>query len=94
MNTWDVIKRPMITEKATAIKEQGKYVFEVAGGAKRTQVKLAVEQAFNVKVEKVSILNLPGKMKRFGGRKMTTPSLKKAIVSLAPGNKIEFFEGI
>ncbi|MBI2854283.1 MAG: 50S ribosomal protein L23 [Chloroflexi bacterium] len=94
MNTWNVIKRPLITEKATALKEQGKYVFEVDENANRSQVKLAVELAFNVKVDKVQMINRPGKMKRFGGRRMITPTLKKAVVSLVPGNKIEFFEGI
>lgn len=94
MHPYEVLRRPMITEKATVLKEQGKYVFEVASRAGRQQVKQAVEKAFNVEVLKVNIVNLPGKMKRAGKRTYMTDSMKKAIVTLAPGSKIEFIEGI
>lgn len=94
MHPYEVLRRPLITEKATALKEQGKYMFEVAGGAGKQQIRQAVELAFNVKVTGVNVVILPGKMKRAGKRKLVTPSMKKAIVTLAPGNKIEFFEGV
>ncbi|HLC22966.1 MAG TPA: 50S ribosomal protein L23 [Dehalococcoidia bacterium] len=94
MHPYEVLRRPLITEKATVLKEQGKYVFEVAGEAGKHQIKQAVELAFNVQVTGVNVVTLPGKMKRAGRRRLTTPSMKKAIVTLAPGSKIEFFEGI
>lgn len=94
MHPYEVLRRPLITEKATALKEQGKYMFEVAAGAGKQQIRQAVELAFSVQVTGVNVVTLPGKMKRAGKRKVMTPSLKKAIVTLAPGNKIEFFEGV
>lgn len=94
MHPYEVLRRPLITEKAMVLKEQGKYVFEVAAGAGKQQVKQAVEKAFNVEVVQVNVITLPGKMKRAGKRRIVTPSLKKAVVTLAPGSKIEFFEGV
>ncbi len=94
MHPYEVLRRPLITEKATVLKELGKYMFEVADAAGKQQIKQAVELAFNVQVTGVNVVRLPGKMKRAGRRRMTTPSTKKAIVTLAPGNKIEFFEGV
>ncbi|MEW6033777.1 MAG: 50S ribosomal protein L23 [Chloroflexota bacterium] len=94
MHLYEVLRRPLITEKATVLKERGKYVFEVAADAGRQQVKQAVEKAFNVEVVRVNVVTLPGKMKRAGRRRIVTPQMKKAIVTLAPGNKIEFFEGV
>ncbi|MDO8472544.1 MAG: 50S ribosomal protein L23 [Dehalococcoidia bacterium] len=94
MHPYEVLRRPLITEKATALKEMGKYMFEVADDAGKHQIKQAVELAFNVQVTKVNVVTLPGKMKRAGRRRMVTPSQRKAIVTLAQGNKIEFFEGV
>lgn len=90
----EILKRPIITEKSTVLREQGKYVFEVAPKSSKYQVKEAVEGSFNVVVMGVNMINRPGKMRRFGRRRMKTPSIKKAIVTLAPGDKIEFFEGV
>ena len=90
----EILKRPIITEKSTVLREQGKYVFEVSRESNKYQVKEAVEASFNVVVLGVNVVNRPGKMRRFGRRRMKTPSLKKAIVTLAPGEKIEFFEGV
>jgi large subunit ribosomal protein L23 len=94
MHPYEVLRRPLITEKATVLKEQGKYLFEVAAEAGKQQIKQAVELAFNVHVSGVNVVMLPGKMKRSGNRRKTTPAMKKAIVTLVPGNKIEFFEGV
>jgi len=94
MHLYEVLRRPLITEKATLLKEGNKYVFEVAKGATKPQIEEAVEKAFKVKVVKVNIITVSGKTKRMGRREVTSPSWKKAIVSLEPENKITFFEGV
>ncbi len=94
MHLYEVLRRPLITEKNTGLQVQGKYVFEVAREANKHQVKQAVEKAFNVKVTAVNVLTVFGKERRVGRRLVLTPSWKKAIVSLKPGNKIELFEGV
>ncbi|MFO7773416.1 MAG: 50S ribosomal protein L23 [Dehalococcoidia bacterium] len=94
MHLYEVLRRPLITEKATLLKEQDKYAFEVAGKANKAQIKEAVEQAFKVKVSKVNVITVPGKTRRFGRRQVTSSPWKKAVVTLAPGNKITFFEGV
>jgi large subunit ribosomal protein L23 len=94
MHLYEVLRRPLITEKATLLKEGNKYVFEVAKEATKPQIKEAVEEAFKVKVAKVNIITVSGKTKRMGRREVTGPSWKKAIVSLEPENKITFFEGV
>ncbi len=76
------------------LKESDKYAFEVAGKASKSQVKEAVEQAFKVKVSKVNVITVPGKTRRFGRRQVTSSPWKKAVVTLAPGHKITFFEGV
>ena len=94
MHLYEIVRRPLITEKATIMKEQNRYAFEVAGGANKRQIKEAVEVGFKVKVVKVTVMNVPGKMRRIGRRYVMTPSWKKAIVTLELGQKIEFFEGV
>ena len=94
MHLYDVLRRPMITEKNTILQEQNKYVFEVAKEANKPQVKQAVEKAFKVKVTTVNMIMVPGKSKRVGRRVIQTHPWKKAIVTLKAGNKIEFFEGV
>jgi large subunit ribosomal protein L23 len=84
----------MVTEKSTVLREKGKYVFEVNSGANKYQVKQAVETAFDVEVTGVNVVIRPGKMRRFGRKRVKTPALKKAIVTLASDDKIEFFEGV
>ncbi len=84
----------MITEKATSLKEKDKYAFEVASKSTEAQVKEAVEKAFKVKVSKVNVMRVPGKTRRFGRRQATSSPWKKAIVTLEPGHKITFFEGV
>jgi len=88
------LRRPLITEKNTVLQEQNKYVFEVADGATKPQIKQAVEKAFNVKVTAVNVMTVPGKRRRVGRRMILTPSRRKAIVTVKAGEKIGFFEGV
>ncbi len=69
MNLHDIVRRPLITEKATELQEEDKYVFEVARTANKVQVKSAVEKAFNVHVVDVNVVTVPGKTKRKGARR-------------------------
>lgn len=89
----DVLLAPVISEKSYGLLDENKYTFVVRPDANKTQIKIAVEQVFNVKVLDVNTLNRTGKRKRtrsgFGRRKDT----KRAIVSLAPGDRIEIFGG-
>ena len=94
MHLYEVLRRPLITEKNTILQAQGKYAFEVAGEANKHQIKQAVEKAFNVKVNTVNVMMVHGKMRRMGRREVMTPSWKKAVVTLEPGQKIGFFEGV
>ena len=96
MVSYDVIIRPIITERSMAGAADKKYVFEVAPGAGKIEIRKAVEEIFSVKVAKVNTLNMYGKEKRTGrypaGRR---PSWKKAMVTLTADSKtIEFFEGM
>ena len=94
MHLYEVLRRPLITEKNTALQPQGKYAFEVAREANKYQVKQAVEKAFKVRVAAVNVMTVPGKERRVGGRVVLTQPWKKVIVTLKPGDKIEFFEGV
>ncbi len=93
-NMNDVLIQPVLSEKATALREQNKYVFKVASDATKTQIKEAVSKLFNVKVVNCTTINVFGKMKRLRGRPGRTASWKKAIVRLAPGETIKVFEGV
>ncbi len=90
----DVIVKPVISEKANALREQDKYVFIVRPDATKTQIKEAVAKLFNVKVLNCTTMNVFGKMKRLRGRPGRTASYKKAIVRLAQGETIKVFEGV
>jgi large subunit ribosomal protein L23 len=89
-----VIRRPAVTEKGTALKEQNKYCFEVDPRANKIEVKRAVEVLFNVKVAAVHTVSMRGRVKRLGRFAGRTPDWKKAIVTLQEGHTIEFFEGV
>jgi len=89
-----VLIRPMITEKSTLLAEIGKYSFKIAPKANKTMVKEAVQKAFSVKVVDVNITMLRGKYKRYGTRPKKMPDVKKAVVTLRPGDKIQFIEGL
>jgi large subunit ribosomal protein L23 len=95
MNLHDVIERPIVTEKSAIAREASNIAtFRVAPKATKHDIKRAVEQLFSVKVESVRTMQQQGKKKRVGkfvGRK---PTWKKAIVELAEGQTIEFFEGV
>ncbi len=94
MHTFEVLRRPLITEKSTILQDaQNKYAFEVDPRANKVQVKAAVEEAFSVKVTEVNMATIKGKRKRFGPRLVQRPSWKKAVVSLRPGDRIQIFEG-
>jgi len=87
---YDVVKRPLLTEKAVALQERNNcYGFEVHRDANKIQIRHAVEKIFNVKVEKVRTQNIRGKSRRLGWRAGRKPDWKKAIVTLAEGHKIE-----
>jgi len=94
VHPYDVLRRPLITEKGTIIKEQSKYLFEVAAEANKQQVKQAVEAVFKVKVHNVNIMNVPGKRSRWGRFQLIGTPWKKAVVTLEPEYKIELFEGV
>ena len=94
MHLYEVLRRPLITEKNALLQAQGKYAFEVAREANKPQVKQAVEKAFKVKVLAVNVMIVSGETRRVGRRRVLAPPWKKAIVTLKPGDKIEFFEGV
>jgi len=94
VHPYEVLRRPLITEKNTSLQTLDKYAFEVAGEANKQQVKQAVEKAFKVKVTAVNVISVPGKERRIGRSKVLTRSWKKAIVTLKSGDSIQFFEGV
>ena len=85
-----IIKRPHITERSTDLQALGQYVFVVATGATKPEIKKAVKEIYKVEVASVNVINRPGKRKRFGGRMHgTQQSYRKAIVTLKEGQKID-----
>jgi large subunit ribosomal protein L23 len=94
-SAYDVIIKPVISEMSMDEAQNKKYTFKVAVDANKTQVKLAVEEIFDVEVKKVNIMNVDGKVKRMGRNVGRTPAYKKAIVTLTEKSKeIEFFQGL
>jgi large subunit ribosomal protein L23 len=94
LHPYQVIVRPLITEKATILAGSGKYAFEVDRRANKPQIREAVELAFNVHVENVHTMNVRGKGRRVGRRYTRTRNWKKALVTLAEGDTIQLFEGV
>ncbi|CCZ94382.1 50S ribosomal protein L23 [Corallococcus sp. CAG:1435] len=95
MNSYDIIKRPVLTEKSYAGIPAKVYTFEVATSANKVEIKKAVEEIFGVKVEKVTTATVNGKLKRQGRTQGHTPDWKKATVKLTSDSKaIEFFESL
>ncbi len=94
MNVYDVIVRPIITEKSESQKWEGKYTFEVHTAANKKDIKRAVEIIYEVDVEKVNVMVMPAKINKTRGRRVIVrhPVWKKAIVSLSPGQRIEALE--
>lgn len=94
MNKFDVIKRPIVTEKSSALKElKNAYVFEVDRAADKPTIRKSVEAIFGVKVARIQTIVVPGKTKRHGQYIGKTKRWKKAVVTLAEG-KIEVFDGV
>lgn len=91
---YDLIRKPIITEKSTILGEQGKYVFEVAKDAQKSSVLKAVEKIFTVKVKKVNILNQNGKKKKFKGVVGRRSDVKKAMVTLEKDHSIDLAGGV
>ena len=91
---YDVIRKPIITEKASMASENGAVVFEVAMGANKPQIKEAVEALFGVKVKAVNTVITKGKVKRFRGTVGTRNDVKKAYVTLVEGNTIDVTTGL
>ena len=90
---YEVVKRPVISEKSTALAEvAGKYVFEVDLKSNKHEIRDAIQKLFNVKVLDVRTLIVHGKVKRVGRFETKRPNWKKALVTLAEGQKIEFFQ--
>ena len=95
LTSHDIIRKPVITEKSMASMAEKKYTFIVHADANKSQIKRAVEEVFNVKVEDVNTINGLGKTKRMGVHVGKRPDYKKAIVKLSEeSNAIEFFEGM
>ncbi len=88
----DVIIRPVVSEKSYGLLDEGKYTFIVDPRANKTEIKIAVEKIFGVKVLKVNTMNRAGKRKRRGLIVGKRPDTKRAIVTLAPGDEIEIFD--
>lgn len=92
---YDIIIKPVISERSMDDAANKKYTFKVATSANKTQVKHALEEIFGVEVEKVNIMNVQGKVKRMGRNVGRRPASKKAIVTLtAKSKEIEFFQGL
>jgi large subunit ribosomal protein L23 len=91
-SVYEVLKRPIITEKSMKLVEEGKYTFEVAQEANKIEVKNAVKEIFKVDVVKVNLINGKAKAKRVGRHSGFTAKVKKAIVTVAAGQSIDIFE--
>jgi large subunit ribosomal protein L23 len=95
MNPSEIIRRPLVTEKSTTQKEASNQLsFEVDRKANRVEIRRAVEKIFNVRVLKVRTMQMKGKVKRVGRTLGKRRDWKKAVVTLARGENIEFFEGV
>ncbi|MCE2462852.1 MAG: 50S ribosomal protein L23 [Dehalococcoidia bacterium] len=94
MEPHEAIIQPMITEKSTVLQERGKYVFQVALKANKVDIKRAVESTFGVTVVDVNTTSFHGKGKRYGPRIKKMPDIKKAVVTLRRGERIQIIEGV
>ena len=92
MDKFQIIKRPIVSEKTTKLAEGRKYTFEVDRRANKIQIKEAVEELFKVKVEKVNVINGKRKPKRVGQYSGLTAAVTKAVVTLEEGNSIDIYE--
>ena len=92
MDKYQIIKRPIVTEKTTKLSEKNKYTFEVDKNANKIEIKHAVEELFNVKVVSVNVINEIAKAKRVETHSGFKPAVTKAIVTLAEGFKIDVYK--
>jgi len=91
----DILIKPVITENSMLkMEENNTYTFKVAKNANKVEIKTAIEEIFNVKVDNVNTMNMRGKKRRLGRNEGITASWKKALVKLAEGDSIEIFEGL
>ena len=90
--TYDILVRPLITEKTMKLVEEGKYTFEVKQGSNKVEVKKAVEELFKVEVTAVNMMNTLRKKRRVGKYEGLRPAVQKAIFTLADGQKLDVFE--
>jgi large subunit ribosomal protein L23 len=93
-NYYDLIRKPIVTEKTTSLNEQNKFVFVVDKVATKPTIKKAIEIIFNVEVTKVNVLNIKGKIKKFKGRIGRQSNIKKAIVTLKKDHNINLAGGV
>jgi large subunit ribosomal protein L23 len=97
LDAYSTIIRPVVSEKSTVLGDHGKYIFEVAPGANKIQIKHAIEEAFankKVQVTAVNIIHVTGKVRRRGRSVGMTRAWKKAIVTLRAGQRLDLFEGV
>lgn len=95
MTAYEIVKRPIVTERTMDQLAERKYTFEVDPSANKIEIKNAVEEIFGVTVEKVTTMNMDGKLKRMGAHMGRRPAWKKAVVKLTEKSKtIEFFDGL
>jgi len=91
-NPYDVLIKPVITEKTSSLMAEGKYTFRVDKAANKIEIKHAIETIFKVNVTAVRTMNMPGKLKRQGRTQGMTPSWKKAVVTLRTGQTLPIFD--
>jgi len=95
MDAYQILRRPISTEKTERqMNHDNQYTFEVALNASKLQIKKAVEEVFGVSVVSVNTAIIPGKKRSYGRRRSYTPTWKKAVVTVAPGQRIALFEGV
>ena len=92
-NPRDILIRPIVSEKSYSLMDEGKYTFEVDPRSNKTEIKIAVEQIFGVKVQSVNTINRKGKVRRTRNGEGKRKDTKRAIVSLAEGHRIDIFGG-
>ena len=92
--SYKIIRKPIVTEKATKLSEFNKVVFEVASKSNKNEIKGAIEKLFSVKVKAVNIINTKGKVKRFNGVLGKRNDIKKAVITLVEGNTIDISAGV
>jgi large subunit ribosomal protein L23 len=94
-NPYDILTMPHMSEKSDRLKEnQNKITLIVRRDANKVEIKRAIQEMFKVKVLDVNVVNMPGKVKRLGMRSGKRPDWKKAVATLAPGEKVDFIEGV